>query len=322
MAAVDFVVCTRNNRTIINDTLRAIERQTIGDFTCTLVDGCSTDGTVAFVREHFPWVSIVVKSADTGPADSRNVGLAAGRAPYVILVDSDVSLSPTWAETQVAFLESDRRIGLAGGKLVVAGSPDVLYGCVGLMNRFGVAWNGGEGAPVDAFATPRPCLWINTSAVIIRRAALADFGSFDAVMFAGHEDSDLGWRANLFGYRVVFNPNAVAAHGVHGTFNPLAVRRLVYLIRRNRIRSVITNYELGSLVRYLLLYLVLAVGDGLMYAPRKEKLTALWWNVRQWGDTLNRRRWVQRRRVVRDRDLWPMFTGGLRGPGYFREGWS
>ena len=71
-----------------------------------------------------------------------------------------------------------------------------------------------------------------------------------------------------------------------------------------------------------LIYLVFAIADGVVYSPRKEKLTALWWNVVRCGDTLERRRWVQRRRVVRDRELWSMFTTGTRGPGYFREGWS
>jgi GT2 family glycosyltransferase len=198
----------------------------------------------------------------------------------------------------------------------------VLYGCYGLMNRFGVAWNGGEGQPVERFSTPRPCLWINSSALMVRRQALDVLGRFDTAMFAGHEDSDLGWRANLFGYRVFFNPAASATHLVHATFSPAQLRQLVYLIRRNRIRSVVTNYELASLLRYILIYLVCAGVDAVLYAPRKEKFSALWWNVVQWGDTLRRRRWVQRQRVVRDRELWPMFAAGMRGPGYFRERWS
>jgi len=316
---VDFVLCTRNNRDIVARTIESIARQTVGDFTCTVVDGCSTDGTAEFVRAAFPWVAVIVKPADTGPADSRNIGLALGRAEYVVLVDSDVRLDPEWADAQIAFMQSDPRIAMAGGKLIDAEKPSVLYGCQGLMNRFGIAWNGGQGQPVDVFRTPLQCLWVNTSAVILRRDALAVIGAFDTVMFAGHEDSDLGWRANLFGYKVFFNPNAVATHQFHGTFKPSRLRQLVYLIRRNRIRSVVTNYELTSLLRYAVAYLLLSIADGLIYSPRREKLSAVWWNIARCGETLKRRRWVQAQRVVRDRDLWPMFTTGIRGPGYFQE---
>jgi len=319
MPSVDFVICTFNNREIIAETLRCIECQTVRDFTCTIVDDCSTDGTPEFIRKGFPWVKIFVKPANTGPAESRNIGLALGQAPYVVLLDSDVRLDPHWAEAQISFLESDYAIAMAGGKLVDAEVPDRLYGCYGVMNRFGVAWNGGEGERVELFSRPLQCLWINTTAIILRRDVLQDLGDFDAAMFSLGEDCDLGWRANLFGYKVFFNPAALAAHQFHSTFKPSLVRRLIYLVRRNRIRSVVTNYEFNSLVRYVLAYLILSLADGLIVPPRKEKLAALWWNIGCLRDTLRRRRWVQRRRILHDRELWPMFTTGIRGPGYFQE---
>ncbi len=76
--SVDFVVCARNNRGIIGAAIEAIAGQTVKDYTCTLVDGRSSDGTPEFVRETNPWVKVVVKKADTGPAHSRNIGFELG----------------------------------------------------------------------------------------------------------------------------------------------------------------------------------------------------------------------------------------------------
>jgi GT2 family glycosyltransferase len=314
---VDFVVCSRNNRDIIGSTLEAISRQTVRDFTCTVVDGRSTDGTAAFVRERFPWVEVVVKDEDDGPSRSRNIGWRRGSAPLVVLVDSDVTLEPAWTETQIRLVESDDRIGIVGGKLLYSRQPELLYAAYGAMSRYGIGWDGGRAEPEHHFTEVRPCLWINSSAMMLRRQLLNTIGGFDDAMFLGCEDADLGWRANLFGWRVLFNPAASAMHEVHGTLDPKAMSaRLVHLIWRNRLRSALVNYEPGSLLRYTAVFTLLSAVDAVLRAPRLPKLAALWWNIRRLADTWSRRHWVQRHRVLRDRDLWPLFCFGLRGPGY------
>jgi GT2 family glycosyltransferase len=314
---IDFVVCTRNNRDVIASTLESIAKQTIRNFTCTLVDGASTDGTLELVREEFPWVNIVIKEENSGPAMSRNLGLAQGVAEYVIFVDSDVRLDTQWAEAQIKFLNAHPRVAIVCGKLVYAHEPTKLFSTYGAMNHYGVAWDGGRGQRADQFNEPIRCLFANTSALFVRRKAAEDIGGFDSDLFAGYEDVDFGWRANLFGYEVAFNPLAVAFHDAHGTFDPKVMKReLIYLVWRHRLRSVLVNYELSSLLRYTSVYLVLALLDGLVYGPRKEKLGALWWNARNMGKNLKRRRWIQARRKVKDQALWEMFESGYRGPGY------
>jgi len=315
--AVDFVVCSRNNRGIIESTLDAIARQTVRNLTCTLVDARSTDGTVEFVRRAYPWVRVVVKREDDGPSHSRNIGWRQGTAPLVALVDSDVVLASDWVEEQARLMQSDAHVGIVGGKLLYSRQPELLYAAYGVMSRYGIGWDGGRAEPADRFTEVRRCLWVNSSAMMIRRAMLDVVGGFDDAMFLGCEDADIGWRANLLGWRVLFNPAATATHEIHGTLDPSTMsRRLVHLIWRNRLRSALVNYELGSLLRYTSVFSMLCAVDAIVRSPRRPKLTALLWNVQRLADTWRRRRWVQRRRVVRDRDLWPLFCYGVRGPGY------
>jgi GT2 family glycosyltransferase len=314
---IDFVVSTRNNRAIIGPTLEAIARQTVERFTCTVVDGCSTDGTPQLVRERFPWVRVVVKESDTGPSNSRNIGFRQGSAEYAAFVDSDIVLDPRWAEQQIALLNSDRGIALAGGKLLHSEKPGMLYAAYGVMSRYGMGWDGGRAQPAAAFDKTRQCLWVNSSAMAVRRSALDQTGGFDDAMFLGCEDSDLGWRANILGWKVMFNPAASAVHKIHGTLDPATMsRRLVFLIWKNRLRSALVNYSAGSLWRYTSVFLAFSVADAFVRAPRKEKLEALHWNLTNLRDTWSRRKWVQSRRQVADRALWPLFRHGLRGPGY------
>lgn len=313
---VDYVVCTRNNRQVLAGTLGAIPRQGVDSYSCTVVDGRSTDGTPEFVRENYPFAEVIVKDVDSGPAASRNIGMSRGSAEWIVLVDSDVELCADWTEKQIAFMEKEG-VDIACGKLVYASDPGTLNAAYGAMNRFTVCWNGGVGRPAKSFQEPRPCLWAITAAMALRRSALEKTGGFDELMFAFYEDCDFGWRSNLYGLRVAFNPAAVALHRVHSTMNKGSMgARITHLVYRNRIRAGLVNYQLRNVFRYVGPYLVLAMVDLVIRNERKAKLSALLWNLRNLGDTLRRRREVQRKRTVSDRDLWVLFESGIRGPGY------
>jgi GT2 family glycosyltransferase len=312
--AVDVVVCTRNNRDVIVETLEALDRQTLRPRNCWLIDGRSTDGTVELVESRFAWVRTLVKDSDTGPAHSRNLGLERCSSEYVLFLDSDVILAADWIQLQVAFLEADNSIAMACGKLVDVHQQNRLDAAYCAINRYGVAWNGLFGEAADGFSTPQRCISCTTAALMTRRNAMDRIGAFDAVMFAFHEDSDIGWRANVMGYSVFSNPAAVAIHKPHSTLSPKKLgSRIVYLVWRNRLRSMLINYEWSNVLRYGLPFVVLSFGEALRLAPRAPKLRGLLWNFAHFPDTLRRRKLVQRQRRVRDRDLWFLFESGIRG---------
>jgi GT2 family glycosyltransferase len=317
-ADVDVIICTRNNREIISATLKALEGQTVRPNACTVVDGNSADGTRELIYSNFPWVKIIRKEEDSGPAASRNIGLKGCSGDYVIFLDSDVVLMPDWIEQQVAFLNSSKSTALACGKLLDSSQPDLLDAAYCAMNRYGVVWNGGLGQPADSFRMPKRCVSCTSSAMIARKEAMDRIGEFDEVMFACHEDSDLCWRANILGYTVFFNPAAVGVHRKHGTMNACTMGdNIRSLLWRNRLRSNLVNYELSSLLRYGSVFVLFSILDAIAFSPRRPKLWGLAWNVTHLRDTLRRRRIVQLQRRLRDRDLWFLFESGLRGPGRF-----
>lgn len=317
-AVVDVVVCTRNNRDIISATLVALERQTLRPNSCTVVDGKSADGTRELIRSNFPWVKIICKDEDSGPAASRNIGFKRCSGDYVIFLDSDVVLMPDWIEQQVAFLNASKSTALACGKLLDSSQPSLLDAAYCAMNRYGVVWNGGLGQPADCFRTPKRCVSCTSSAMIARKEALDRIGGFDEVMFAFHEDSDLGWRANILGYTVFSNPAAVGVHRQHGTMNTTTMGDSIrYLLWRNRLRSNLVNYEFSSLLRYGSIFVLFSILDAIAFSPRRPKLRGLLWNLVHLRNTLRRRRIVQLQRRLRDRDLWFLFEPGLRGRGWF-----
>ncbi len=312
---VHVIVCTHNSRSIIGDTLQAISAQTIGRPACTVVDGCSTDGTVEFIRAAYPWVRVLVKEVDSGPAASRNIGMREAETPCVAFVDSDVRLRPNWLELQLSFLAANDDTVVVGGLLVEHGDEDRINMAHGALNYFGIAWDEQKGNAAADVGSARRCIWVATAAVLVRREIALVLGGFDERMFAFHEDVDFGWRANLFGYQVAFNPQAVAVHRAHATLHRSKLGgRVTFLLWRNRLRSALINYQLHNVLRFVGGYFALGLPILLMQPERKEKIAAVLWNMRWIGDTWRRRRFVQRGRRLPDRALRPLQDRRVRGP--------
>jgi GT2 family glycosyltransferase len=316
MHDVSVVVCTHNSEAIVGDTLRAIAGQTIGRPECIVVDGRSSDGTVALLRSNFPWVQVLVKDIDSGPAASRNIGMRASTARFVALVDSDVRLHPDWLERQLELLAAHPEFLVAGGLLVEHDDPSLVNIGYGALNRFGIAWDEQKGIRAAEAGPLRRCMWVATAAVLVRRQEALTLGGFDEQMFAFHEDVDFGWRANLFGHQVAFNPNAVAVHRAHATLNRSKMGGMqTYLLWRNRLRSSLINYEAHNVLRYVGAYLMMSLLVLLLRPERREKVAALLWNIRSLPDTWRRRRFVQNGRRVSDGALRSLQDARCRGPG-------
>src|SRR3712207_2509552 len=74
-----------------------------------------------------------------------------------------------------------------------------------------------------------------------------------------YEDVDLGWRMNLLGWRVRYEPASVAFHKHHASMNKFGSYRETFLLERNALYCMIKNYGDEALNRTLAPALVLAV---------------------------------------------------------------
>ena len=72
---------------------------------------------------------------------------------------------------------------------------------------------------------------------------------FDSKYYAFYEDADFCWRTWIYGYDVVYAPKSFIYHKIGGTIKNQEHR--LYLTEKNRLRTLLKNYELKSLIRIL-----------------------------------------------------------------------
>ena len=92
------IPCYNCSGTIVR-TLESIPRTKGIDYEVILVDDCSTDNTIEFIKEYIlfhEWVRLIELPANQGPANSRNVGIDAARGQYLAFIDSDDTVTPDY----------------------------------------------------------------------------------------------------------------------------------------------------------------------------------------------------------------------------------
>lgn len=111
---VGVVIPVYNRPAAVCRAIRSVLRQTHQNFEIVVVDDCSTDDTLAAVREiHDPRISLLRHDRNRGPAAARNTGARATSAPFLAFLDSDDEWFETFFERHLlAFEQGGDSVGM------------------------------------------------------------------------------------------------------------------------------------------------------------------------------------------------------------------
>lgn len=251
MARVSIIIVNWNGRHHLEECLESIAAQTFRDFEVVLVDNGSTDGSVPFLRERFPWVRLAELGQNTGFATGNNRGYEQARGEFVITLNNDTRVDPGWLAELVRVADGNPAAGMVGSRICSHADPDVIDSL-----GFGICRDGMSRGlhRFERFSAlpPRPAvldvLLPSACAALYRRAMLEETGFFDDDFFAYAEDTDLGLRGRRAGWGAVLASNAVVLHKYSqtgGSFSPLKV----YLVERNHYWVAVKNFPPADLLK-------------------------------------------------------------------------
>jgi hypothetical protein len=98
----------------VDQAVKSILSQTLGDFELIIVDDGSRDGTGSILRRLTDRRVILVEQDHRGVVDCLNYGFAVGRGRYVARMDADDIALPHRLARQVAYLETHSDVGILG----------------------------------------------------------------------------------------------------------------------------------------------------------------------------------------------------------------
>jgi GT2 family glycosyltransferase len=271
---VTVVIPNWDGRRFLNLCLGSLRDQSLGGFETIVVDNGSTDGSRAFVEEHFPEVNVLPLGENRGIAAAFNAGIEASRAEYVVLLNNDTELDPGWLAALVRAADDHPEAGLFASKLVDFHDRGVLDGAGDAMRLSGLPYRLGHGERDSGrFARAGYVFGACAAAALYRRDMLDEVGLFDEDFVSYCEDGDLSFRAQLAGYRCFYVPGAVVYHmgsaSTGGKRSPTATR----LGSRNSFSLLVKNLPLCA-VPYILPFFVLGQLARLITAAATGSLRA------------------------------------------------
>ena len=162
-------------------------------------------------------------------------------SPFVLLLNSDTRAEEGFVEALVGTIKRDDRIFSVASKMIQMKDPDKLDGAGDLYSAFGWAYARGKGRSSAGYTREARVFAACGGAAIYRRIILDEIGWFDEFHFAYLEDTDIGYRARIMGYRNIYCPEARVYHvgsGVTGSrYNDfkirISARNNMYVIMKN-----------------------------------------------------------------------------------------
>ena len=156
---VSVVTVTFNSESTVFDTIKSVNEQTYPAIEHVIVDGASTDGTVALVRSHAQRLGRMVSQRDEGAYDAMNKGIDLSSGELIgVLNSDDVLASPTTIATVVEAYEQN--------------NADVVYGNISYVakddpSRVRRKWRTGPyrpGAFAGGWHPPHPAFYATAGA--------------------------------------------------------------------------------------------------------------------------------------------------------------
>lgn len=276
-----------------------------------VVDNASSDPAVERLPERFPGLRVLRNEENRGFVGASNQGIEAGSAELVLLLNDDAALEPGALRAMVDTLSAHASWAACQAKLLVMEDPARLDTAGSFLTPTGFLVHRGAREPEAGFTESDEIFAAKGAAFLVRRASLAEVGTLDPDFFVYLEETDLCWRLWLSGWEVGFAANARVLHKLGGTASTLPGEFVQFHSFKNRICMLLKNLGLARLGWMLPCHLGLCLGLAAWFSVRGRPglgfaiLRAIAWNGAHLPRTVRKRRAVQARRRVRDRELMP-----------------
>ena len=100
--SVSVVIPNWNGRKFLTECLDSLKGQTFRDFEAIPVDNGSTDGSAELAEERYGgFLQIIRNTKNLGYTDGNNIGTRSAKEKYIVLLNNDTLVEPTWLEELV-----------------------------------------------------------------------------------------------------------------------------------------------------------------------------------------------------------------------------
>jgi GT2 family glycosyltransferase len=252
--------------------------QTYKNIEINIIDNNSSDGSIDFIKNNFPEIKLILNTQNRGFSIAHNQAIRISSGDYIIPLNFDITLTPTFVEEMVKAVETSPDTGIVSGKLYITTDhkTNILDSTGITMKGMFPADRGQYETDSGQFNELEHVFGASGATPLFRREMLEDIKLnneyFDEDFFIYVEDVDLCWRSQLYGWKALYTPSAIAYHCRGATREGDFEMNKDYLLigHRNRYLAVIKNSILFSLLKNIIWILFYELWFYLNYVIRGD----------------------------------------------------
>jgi GT2 family glycosyltransferase len=268
-----------------------------------LVDNGSVDNSLVLLSSTYPSVEVIKLPKNRGFDGGVNAGIKKALVDgfeYIALFNNDAIADKDWLKHLVDFLNKNPKAGIVTSKIVDQHNTHI-DSTGDIYTIWGLAFPRGRGEAVtNKYDHDTWIFGASGGASLYRARLFKEIGIFDEDFFAYYEDIDISFRAQLAGWKVAFEPRAIAYHQISGTSSKIK-NFAIYHTLKNYPQVFWKNVPLKLMPhifpRFVLAYFMIwgrALFRGQIWASTKGVLMS----ILLWPKKLVQRHKIQKNRRV------------------------
>ena len=246
-----------------------------------VADNGSTDESVVWLQTYCPDVRLIVLDKNYGFADGYNMALQQVEAEYVVLLNSDVEVTPHWLEPLMEYMDAHPEVAACQPKIRSERNKTLFEyagASGGYLDKYGYPFCRGRIFDVveedkGQYDTIQSIFWATGAALFIRLKDYREAGGLDGRFFAHMEEIDLCWRLRSRGRGIVCIPQSTVYHVGAATLKKENPRK-TFLNFRNNLLMLYKNLPKKELKRVMFVRQVLDGVAALVFLLKGEKEAA------------------------------------------------
>lgn len=310
MKSASIHIVTYNSSEHIDDCLEAVIMQSYPINQIIIIDNASKDNTLEKLQKWTSKIQFVKNTKNNGFAGGHNQAIRMTDTDFCLILNPDVVLDKDYVLKTIEALENTPCAGSATGKLLFKADPKRIDSTGLIIKKARRAFDRGAHQSGEHFQQSEEVFGVSGAAAMYVREMINDISLdgefFDEDFFAYKEDVDVAWRAQLLGWKALYEPSAVAYHergwkeGGRSS-KSLFVRRLSYM---NRYKMMVKNDTATMMLKHIVPLFIFEC-LGFAYAlVREPKLLGAWADFfRKYSDLRKKRQAIRSKQRVLPSEL-------------------
>ena len=262
---ISIVIPNYNGLEHLKTCYASLKRQTMQNFVVILADNGSKDDSIGYTKEQFPKAVTIEIGYNSGFAKAVNDGVKYSLKNFnsnvIFLLNNDIELEDNFFEIALKSLNSDPNASILAVKMLNYFNRDTIDDCGDFIKANGGSplARGNNEKDIGQYDKQECIFGACAGAAFYKKEVFEDIGLFDETFFAYYEDIDLSFRAQLAGYKCLYEPKAVCYHKRGGTSSVATHGFQTEMCERNLVLMRIKNYPLSIYLLYQPLFFIARV---------------------------------------------------------------